>query len=170
MPRGRAPADSIAPILMIARLGRCSGLRAVFVSATGLSLVFLSIPEGGSCISTRRAGQNSPLRAGLDRLVYESWILRLEIADKYLDRICRLFRESGPMGNDPRMMWRYTTIGIEFVTAFLAGVAAGHYADVRFGGKLWTLVGAAVGFAAAMYLLLRSAKQFRKEWERKDEP
>lgn len=74
------------------------------------------------------------------------------------------------MAHDPRMMWRYTTIGIEFVAAFLVGVMAGHYIDRRVGSTLWTLVGAAVGFAAAMYLLLRSAKEFRKEWERKDEP
>jgi F0F1-type ATP synthase assembly protein I len=73
------------------------------------------------------------------------------------------------MARDPRMMWRYTTIGIEFVAAFFMGTMAGNYIDRQRGGRYWTLIGAAVGFGAAMYLLIRSANRFRKEWERKDD-
>ncbi len=66
---------------------------------------------------------------------------------------------------------RYSTVGLEFIVVFGLGVAAGAYADRKTGGgTTWTLVGAIVGFAAGMYRLVRVARQYRRDLERKDRP
>jgi F0F1-type ATP synthase assembly protein I len=71
--------------------------------------------------------------------------------------------------NPPNLL-RYSTVGIEFIAAFGIGVAVGAYADYRTGGgRTWTLVGAAVGFAAGLYRLISVARQYRRDLERKDE-
>lgn len=68
-----------------------------------------------------------------------------------------------------RDMFAYSTLGIEFAVLFGAGVVLGRYADNRTGGGvLWTLVGAAAGFAAGMYRLVQAANQYRRQFERKD--
>jgi len=72
---------------------------------------------------------------------------------------------------DQRSLWRYASVGIEFIAAFLLGVLAGIWLDYRRGGGiLWTLVGAAAGFAAGMYRLMRIAQQYRRDQQRKDSP
>lgn len=74
-------------------------------------------------------------------------------------------------GPDFRTAMKYATVGIEFLVAFGLCAAGGVYLDRRLGGgTLWPLVGGAVGFAFGMWNMIRMAKQYRKDTDRKDEP
>ena len=62
----------------------------------------------------------------------------------------------------PPEFMKYTTAGIEFTVVFAAFVLLGFWLDRRFGTRVvFTLIGAAVGFAAALYRLVRLARGFR---------
>lgn len=73
---------------------------------------------------------------------------------------------------DSQRLLRFLTVGVEFIAAFGICLAVGVYVDrKRGGGVLGTVLGAAVGFAAALYRLVRTAKEFRpQDKERKDPP
>jgi F0F1-type ATP synthase assembly protein I len=70
---------------------------------------------------------------------------------------------------DPRQLLRYSAIGIEFIAVFGLGLAGGLYVDRHSGGGvLYTLLGAASGFVAGLYLVFRTAREYRQSLERKD--
>ncbi len=72
---------------------------------------------------------------------------------------------------DPRQLLRYSTLGIEFVAVFGLGVAGGMYVDRHSGGGIvYTLIGAAAGFAAGLYLVVRAAREYIRSEKRKDSP
>lgn len=72
--------------------------------------------------------------------------------------------------NQLRVMYRYATIGLEFIFAFGVCLAAGFYADRRLGGGIaWTLLGGAVGFLVGMYRLIQGGRQYHREIEREDD-
>jgi len=74
-------------------------------------------------------------------------------------------------GPDFRTAMRYATAGIEVLVAFGLCAAGGVCLDRRLGGQtLWPIVGGAVGFAVGMWNLIRIAKQFRGNTDRKDKP
>ena len=73
--------------------------------------------------------------------------------------------------SDHREMLRYASVGMEFIAAFGLGVVAGMYLDRRRGGgTLWTLIGAALGFATGMYRIWRVATDYQRRMDRKDKP
>lgn len=62
----------------------------------------------------------------------------------------------------PPEFMKYTTAGIEFTVVFAIFVLVGFWLDSRLGTRVvFTLVGTAVGFAAAVYRLVRLARGFR---------
>ena len=72
---------------------------------------------------------------------------------------------------NPISMWRYATVGVEFIAAFGMCFAVGLYVDQkRGGGTIWPLVGAAVGFAAGMCRIVQVARQYRRDSDGKDRP
>lgn len=51
-----------------------------------------------------------------------------------------------------------TTLGLEFTVAVVLGTAAGYWADKHFDTLPWgTIAGAGVGFALAMYIIVKEA-------------
>ncbi len=68
-------------------------------------------------------------------------------------------------------IWQYTTLGMEFVITFGVIVAGGYWLD-RWLGTLpvWTLIAAGLGFAGAMYRLVRSARQLDRRSQDKERP
>ena len=69
----------------------------------------------------------------------------------------------------PPYAMRYLTIGVEFIAVFLIFVAIGFAIDQRWGRPpIFTMVGMVIGFAAAMYRLLRLAQDH--DWGRKGPP
>jgi F0F1-type ATP synthase assembly protein I len=58
---------------------------------------------------------------------------------------------------------RCATIGIEFIVVFLVFLLGGVWLDRRFDVRpVFTLVGMVLGFAGAMYRVLRVAQQYRR--------
>ncbi|NLF29503.1 MAG: AtpZ/AtpI family protein [Planctomycetes bacterium] len=76
----------------------------------------------------------------------------------------------------PPETFRYLTVGIEFIAVFLFFLALGYWVDQRWPltarFPVSTVVGMVVGFAAAMYRLMRVAreheKQYRSSRQKKD--
>ena len=65
-------------------------------------------------------------------------------------------RQVGP-GGDPL---RHIGVGVEFIATVGILLAGGLWLDNRFGlSPLFTLIGLALGFAAAMYRLIRAVGQ-----------
>ena len=59
---------------------------------------------------------------------------------------------------------------MEFIAAFGVCLGVGMYIDHRRGGGTgWTLGGAAVGFAAGMYLLIQLARQYHRDMAEEDD-
>jgi F0F1-type ATP synthase assembly protein I len=60
---------------------------------------------------------------------------------------------------DPRSdVIRYVSVGVEFITIFVALLAGGIWLDAQYGPRpAWTVTGAVVGFAAGLYRLIRQA-------------
>jgi F0F1-type ATP synthase assembly protein I len=64
----------------------------------------------------------------------------------------------------PPESMRFATIGIEFISIFTIFLLAGVWLDRRFNiMPLFTLVGMVLGFAGAMYRVVRVAQQFRRD-------
>ncbi len=64
---------------------------------------------------------------------------------------------AGPSPQDGRM--RYWSAGVEFAVILGVMTAGGYWLDHRTGLlPLWTLIGLAAGFAAALYRLLRELR------------
>jgi ATP synthase protein I len=68
-------------------------------------------------------------------------------------------------------LWRASGLGLEFLSAVLAGCALGYGADYLFGTKPWGVaVGAGVGFAAGLTRLVRFGQQStRTEFKKRNE-
>ena len=59
---------------------------------------------------------------------------------------------------------RFATIGIEFIGVFLVFLLGGVWLDRQFDVRpVFTLVGMVLGFAGAMYRVLRVAQQYRRD-------
>lgn len=60
---------------------------------------------------------------------------------------------------------RYATVGMEFGLTFILMLALGYWLDIRDGESLpaYMLTCGAVGFAVAMYRLLRQAQEIRRQ-------
>lgn len=72
-------------------------------------------------------------------------------------------------GPDFRMAMKYATAGIEFIVAFGLCAAGGVYLDRWLGdGTLWPLVGGAAGFAFGTWNMIRMAKQYSRNADRRD--
>ena len=57
-----------------------------------------------------------------------------------------------------------TTLGLEFATAEILGVAFGFWLDKKYNSSPWFLVaGAVVGFMLGMYIVWRRAKDMERE-------
>lgn len=57
---------------------------------------------------------------------------------------------------------RYTHLGLSFLLLVLLPILGGHWLDGRTGSSpLWTLLGAAAGFASGMYYLVVSTRSIR---------
>ena len=74
------------------------------------------------------------------------------------------------VGTSPqRNLWSYASGGLEFAFTFGLMLAAGFYLDRELKtGVGFTLLGGVVGFAAALYRLLRKACQDRAERQHDD--
>ena len=71
--------------------------------------------------------------------------------------------------------WRYTTAGLEFTVIFAAFVGIGYLLDTWLLGEPgpFTVWGAVIGFATALYRLIKQAKQaggFDKDDHYYDDP
>ena len=59
-----------------------------------------------------------------------------------------------------------TGLGIEFCLIMCAGFFAGYFADKKLeSSPLFTLIGAGLGFALALYVLINTALKVSKKWE-----
>ncbi len=58
-------------------------------------------------------------------------------------------------------MLRYVSVGTEFIVTFGVPLCIGLLLDRRYGTIRYTLIGAAVGFAAAMYRMIRLGRSIR---------
>ena len=70
------------------------------------------------------------------------------------------------VNNDGGRDWlRYATVGTEFGLTFILMLGVGYWLDIRDGGSLpaYMLTCGALGFAVAMYRLLRQAQEIRKQ-------
>lgn len=66
-------------------------------------------------------------------------------------------------------LMRYASAGAEFIVTFGLVMAAGVVLDKWLGkGPLFTLIGAALGFAGATYRLVRQARAIGKEMQDRD--
>lgn len=65
---------------------------------------------------------------------------------------------------------KYIGVGFEFAAAVGLGLYVGYRADLRYNSDPWgLLVGAAVGLAAGLYLLVKAASKMMQEFgESKD--
>jgi len=76
---------------------------------------------------------------------------------------------SGKWPKIPPERLRYITLGIEFITLFMIFLGAGFLLDRRFDTSPgFTVFGMIVGFAVAMYWILRVARG--TDWGRKGPP
>ncbi len=67
----------------------------------------------------------------------------------------------------PPETFRYLTVGIEFIAVFLFFLGLGYAADLHWSlTPIFTVVGMVIGFAAAMYRLLRVAREHEKQYKR----
>ena len=74
-------------------------------------------------------------------------------------------------GPDLRTAMKYLMAGTEFLVAFGLGAAVGVYADRRRGGgTIWPMVGGAAGLAIGTWMLVRLARESRKDFDRKGKP
>ena len=72
----------------------------------------------------------------------------------------------GPSGDSgkkqkqkPENAWKYAHIGLQLGGAFLLFFALGYWADKRWETSPWlTLSGAALGFGAGMYYLIKTVR------------
>ncbi|HET8633181.1 MAG TPA: AtpZ/AtpI family protein [Gemmatimonadales bacterium] len=65
-----------------------------------------------------------------------------------------------PTGGDGPSPMRFAGLGIQLVVMTLLGLFAGQWADRKFGtGQLLTIVGAFLGFGAAMWSMLKQLGQ-----------
>jgi F0F1-type ATP synthase assembly protein I len=63
-------------------------------------------------------------------------------------------------------LMRYASAGVEFIATFGILMAAGVFLDKWLGkGPLFTLIGAALGFAGATWRLVRQARAIGKEMQ-----
>jgi F0F1-type ATP synthase assembly protein I len=63
-----------------------------------------------------------------------------------------------------RLVSKYGTAGFEFIVAFLVPTGLGMWVDARWDLSPWcTVAGAAVGFAAGLYRLVRIAREIQKQ-------
>ncbi|MGA2582693.1 MAG: AtpZ/AtpI family protein [Tepidisphaeraceae bacterium] len=59
---------------------------------------------------------------------------------------------------------KFASIGLEVAVGVGLGLAVGYWIDKRFKTDPWgTLIGAALGFAAGMYLLFKDAMRANKD-------
>lgn len=59
-----------------------------------------------------------------------------------------------------------TGLGLEFCLIMCAGFFAGYFADKKLeSSPLFTLIGAGLGFALALYVLINTALKISKKWE-----
>ena len=59
-----------------------------------------------------------------------------------------------------------TGLGIEFCLIMCVGFFAGYFADKKWEtSPYFTLIGAACGFALALYVLINTALKVSKKWE-----
>ena len=59
-----------------------------------------------------------------------------------------------------------TGLGLEFCLIMCAGFFAGYFADKKLeSSPFFTLIGAACGFALALYVLINTALKVSKKWE-----
>lgn len=74
------------------------------------------------------------------------------------------------MPKPPENLGRYAMAGVEFIATFGAMLALGIYLDHRFQTDFpgYTLGGALLGFAAALYRLIREAMGITKNRENRD--
>lgn len=78
------------------------------------------------------------------------------------------------MGRKPkstgREFFKYWGLGFEFAAAVGLGFYLGFKADQHYGHDPWgLLIGGAIGFAAGMYLLIKSSAQMMRELDGTDE-
>jgi len=70
--------------------------------------------------------------------------------------------EQTPQGN----VLRYTTVGVEFIVTFGLFLTAGLIADLKLDtAPGFTVLGAACGFAAGLYHLLKKVRRLRQSEE-----
>ena len=69
--------------------------------------------------------------------------------------------------DQPPGMMRYLTVGVEFALVFLMFLGAGFWVDHKLKtGVGFTLLGAALGFWAALYRLLQETRDIRQKAKR----
>jgi F0F1-type ATP synthase assembly protein I len=74
-------------------------------------------------------------------------------------------RKTMPQQSQPGLM-RYASAGVEFIATFGLVMGAGWWLDRRFDkSPLFTLIGAALGFAGATWRLVRQARAIGKEMQ-----
>jgi F0F1-type ATP synthase assembly protein I len=67
-------------------------------------------------------------------------------------------------GDKPPEWGQYLTSGFETAVGVGLGYFVGHWLDNRYGWYPWaTLIGAMLGLAAGMYLLIKSALRMNKD-------
>jgi F0F1-type ATP synthase assembly protein I len=70
-------------------------------------------------------------------------------------------------GNQPPNLGRYASIGVEFTVTFLVPLAVGYWIDGKAGTRPgFMLLGGAIGFAAALWRLIRQGRQIDREQRR----
>ena len=76
------------------------------------------------------------------------------------------------MGRSPgQNLYRYAAAGMEFAILFGMWVAAGWWMDRWLGTvPVFTLSGSLIGFAAALYRLVRQVRQLPGESDERDKP
>ena len=68
-----------------------------------------------------------------------------------------------PEEDDRPGPWRHASAGLEFIVTFGLLLGAGLVADRWLDSvPLWTLLGAAAGFAAGLYRLVRTAREIER--------
>jgi F0F1-type ATP synthase assembly protein I len=66
--------------------------------------------------------------------------------------------------NQPRNLGRYASIGVEFTVTFLLPLGLGFWIDGKAGTRPgFMLLGGAIGFAAALWRLVRQGRQIDRE-------
>jgi len=68
-----------------------------------------------------------------------------------------------PESNEPGLGF-YLGVGLELAVGVTLGYVVGHWLDKRFGWDPWgVVVGAGIGFAGGMYLLIKAAIRANKD-------